>query len=91
MGFLGAFVGNGPARAVRVRLRAATDIRAMQPRRNSSAFCIAAVLIASTQHAMAQRCPPNSHPEAVAFAGSLRTAQCFAIGASRASMEFACL
>jgi len=25
----------------------------------------------------AQRCPPNSHPEAVAIPGNLRTAQCF--------------
>ena len=27
--------------------------------------------------ASAQRCPPNSHPEAVAIPGNLRTAQCF--------------
>ena len=49
----------------------------MQPGPNAFMFSIVAVLIASTQDAMAQRCPPNSHPEAVAFAGSLRTAQCF--------------
>jgi hypothetical protein len=49
----------------------------MQPSRNSFVFCTAAVLIAGAPDAMAQRCPPNSHPEAVAFAGSLRTAQCF--------------
>lgn len=43
-----------------------------------SAFCIAAVLIAAAQAASAQqRCPPNSRPEAVAFPGSLATAQCF--------------
>ncbi len=49
----------------------------MQPSRNCFVFCIAAVLIAGAPDAMAQRCPPNSHPEAVPFAGSLRTAQCF--------------
>ena len=38
---------------------------------------IVAALIAGTQAAMAQRCPPNSHPEAVAIPGNLRTAQCF--------------
>ena len=49
----------------------------MQPRPSSFVLCVVAVLIAGTPEAMAQRCPPNSHPEAVAFAGSLRTAQCF--------------
>ena len=39
--------------------------------------CFVAVLVAGTQQAMAQRCPPNSHPEAVAIPGNLRTAQCF--------------
>jgi hypothetical protein len=38
---------------------------------------LAGFLIASTQHASAQRCPPNSHPAAVAIPGNLRTAQCF--------------
>jgi hypothetical protein len=49
----------------------------MQRGLNIFAFCVAAVLLAGAPDAMAQRCPPNSHPEAVAFAGSLRTAQCF--------------
>ena len=44
---------------------------------HSFVFCIAVLLIAGTPDAMAQRCPPNSHPEAVAFPGNLRTAQCF--------------
>jgi hypothetical protein len=39
-------------------------------------FCVAA-LIAGTADAMAQRCPPNSHAEALAIPGNLRTAQCF--------------
>ena len=39
-------------------------------------FCIV-MLIAGTADAMAQRCPPNSHPEALAIPGNLRTAQCF--------------
>ena len=38
---------------------------------------VAAALLASTPFAWAQRCPPNSHPSAVAFPGNLRTAQCF--------------
>ena len=38
---------------------------------------IAVFLIAGTHHALAQQCPPNSHARAVAFAGSLRSAQCF--------------
>jgi len=49
----------------------------MQRGANALVLSIVAVLIAGTQGAMAQRCPPNSHPEAVAFAGNLRTAQCF--------------
>lgn len=48
----------------------------------SSSRCPLAVwltflLCAETQPAFAQRCPPNSHAASVAFAGSLRTAQCF--------------
>jgi hypothetical protein len=39
-------------------------------------FCVAA-LIAGTADAMVQRCPPNSHAEALAIPGNLRTAQCF--------------
>ena len=46
----------------------------MQP---AFVLSIVAVLITGTQNAMAQRCPPNSHPEAVAIPGNLRTAQCF--------------
>ena len=50
----------------------------MQRGPNAFVLSIVAVLIAGTQGAVAQqRCPPNSHPEAVAFAGNLRTAQCF--------------
>jgi hypothetical protein len=49
----------------------------MQPGPKSIVLCIVAVLIAGTRDAMAQRCPPNSHPEAVAIPGNLRTAQCF--------------
>ena len=37
----------------------------------------AVLLAAGTQGALAQRCPPNSHPAAVAIPGNLRTAQCF--------------
>jgi len=44
---------------------------------NFFALWFVAVLIAGTQNAMAQRCPPNSHPEALAIPGNLRTAQCF--------------
>jgi hypothetical protein len=41
-------------------------------------LCAAALLVGANEPASAQqRCPPNSHPEAVAFAGSLRTARCF--------------
>ena len=42
-----------------------------------SLLMVAVLLIAGTQQALSQRCPPNSHPEFVAFAGNLRTAQCF--------------
>ena len=43
-----------------------------------SVLCAAALLIAASEPAPAQqRCPPNSHPEAVAISGNLRTAQCF--------------
>ena len=49
----------------------------MKPGAKSLVLSIVAVLVAGTQLAMAQRCPPNSHPEAVAIAGNLRTAQCF--------------
>jgi hypothetical protein len=35
------------------------------------------LLVAGTQSALAQRCPPNSHAAAVAIPGNLRTAQCF--------------
>jgi len=44
---------------------------------NSFVLCVVAVLIAGTQGSMAQRCPQNSHPEALAIPGNLRTAQCF--------------
>jgi hypothetical protein len=37
----------------------------------------AVLLAASQQGALAQQCPPNSHPVAVAIPGNLRTAQCF--------------
>jgi hypothetical protein len=49
----------------------------MQPGSNVFVLSLVAALIAGTQGAMAQRCPPNSHPEAVAIPGNLRTAQCF--------------
>jgi hypothetical protein len=39
--------------------------------------CAAVLMIAAIEPASAQRCPPNSHAEAVAFAGNLRSAQCF--------------
>jgi hypothetical protein len=40
--------------------------------------CAAALMIAANHFASAQqRCPPNSHSEAVPFAGNLRTALCF--------------
>lgn len=43
-----------------------------------SVLCAAALMIAGNEPAPAQqRCPPNSHPEAVAIPGNLRTAQCF--------------
>jgi hypothetical protein len=42
-----------------------------------SILCAAALIIAASAPASAQRCPPNSHPEAVAIPGNLRTAQCF--------------
>jgi hypothetical protein len=42
-----------------------------------SILCAAALMIAANEPALAQRCPPNSHPEAVAIPGNLRTAQCF--------------
>jgi hypothetical protein len=47
------------------------------PSLSSCAFWLAVFLLASTQGAKSQRCPPNSHPEAVAIPGNLRTAQCF--------------
>jgi hypothetical protein len=65
------------------RMRGSLRIASPQENRNemalfkSVALGIAAVLIAGAQHALAQRCPPNSHPEAVAIPGNLRTAQCF--------------
>jgi hypothetical protein len=37
----------------------------------------AVFLLAGLHNALAQRCPPNSHPAAVAIPGNLRTAQCF--------------
>jgi hypothetical protein len=40
-------------------------------------FCAAALMIAASEPASAQRCLPNSHAEAVAIPGNLRTAQCF--------------
>jgi hypothetical protein len=42
-----------------------------------SVLCAAALTVAVSAPASAQRCPPNSHPEAVAIPGNLRTAQCF--------------
>ena len=43
----------------------------------SCPFWLAVFLIGSTQSALPQRCPPNSHPAAIAIPGNLRTAQCF--------------
>jgi len=42
-----------------------------------SVLCVAVLMIAASAPASAQRCPPNSHPQAVAIPGNLRTAQCF--------------
>ena len=42
-----------------------------------SVLYAAVLMIAANEPAFAQRCPPNSHPQAVAIAGNLRTAQCF--------------
>jgi hypothetical protein len=39
--------------------------------------CAAVLMIAAAEPASAQRCPPNSHAQAVAIPGNLRTAQCF--------------
>lgn len=43
----------------------------------SSIVWLAIFLMAGTQSALPQQCPPNSHPAAVAIPGNLRTAQCF--------------
>lgn len=41
-------------------------------------FLASAMLVAGVQPAWPQqRCPPNSYAASVAFAGNLRTAQCF--------------
>lgn len=37
----------------------------------------AVLVVAGIGPALAQRCPPNSTAQAVAFPGNLRTAQCF--------------
>jgi hypothetical protein len=42
-----------------------------------SILCAAMLTVVASAPASAQRCPPNSHPEAVAIPGNLRTAQCF--------------
>ncbi len=48
------------------------------PRPSSLAALYAvATLIAGAQDAVAQRCPPNSHAQALAIPGNLRGAQCF--------------
>lgn len=41
------------------------------------AIRLAVFLIAGSQSALAQQCPPNSHMRAVATAGNLRTAHCW--------------
>ena len=47
------------------------------PPRPEPILLAAVFVLAGVPHAAAQRCPPNSHPEAVAFAGNLQTARCF--------------
>ena len=50
----------------------------MAPLFRLSILCAVVLTIAANEPASAQqRCPPNSHPEAVAIPGNLRTAQCF--------------
>lgn len=40
-------------------------------------FAVAALVLAAGTASAQQLCPPNSHAKPVAFAGNLRTAQCF--------------
>ena len=43
----------------------------------SAVLWLAVLLMAGTQRALPQQCPPHAHPVAVAIPGNLRSAQCF--------------
>ena len=44
---------------------------------NSRACCLAVLLMASSQAAFAQQCPPNAHARVISIPGNLQTAHCW--------------